>query len=211
MNDARYASRCNNWFCESLNDAWGEDISSVFTNAFADFTTSFRFADIKFSLWSYQVIHRIGASGVVYGWMGMRVITSWMSPYHARLNSLDYFFLILTLAHDLTQSPISLEDLRMSSLLKGDGVDHAAHIMGFIFGMLWALIFILWEKMTNFGFGVRWRLWGRGRRLGARCEDEHVIKENLHQRRQNSRLLNQRGSNGQRPSDRVIRLQPIRH
>lgn len=210
LNNARSASRCNHWLCDSLNDVWGEDISSYFTNALADFTTSFQFADIKLSMWYYQVIYRIGASGVIYGWMGMRLLTSWMSPYHSRLDGLDYFFLIATLAHDLKESPISLEDLRISVLLEGDGVDHAAHIMGFVFGMIWALVLILWEKVTTFGlFGSRWRWWGRsgggaGRRLGARCEDEQqVMHEQGQQRRQNSRLLNRRSSS-QRPRERAI-------
>eukprot|EP00579_Thalassiosira_antarctica_P002812 CAMPEP_0201875540 /NCGR_PEP_ID=MMETSP0902-20130614/7496_1 /ASSEMBLY_ACC=CAM_ASM_000551 /TAXON_ID=420261 /ORGANISM="Thalassiosira antarctica, Strain CCMP982" /LENGTH=335 /DNA_ID=CAMNT_0048402621 /DNA_START=76 /DNA_END=1084 /DNA_ORIENTATION=+ len=151
LSNARYAGRCNHWLCKSLNDAWGEDISSYFTNALADITTSFQFADIKLSMWYYQVIYRIGASGVVYGWMGMRLVTSWMSPYHSKMSMWDYVFLIATLAHDLNESPITLEDLRMSALLEGDGVDHTAHIMGTVFGMIWALVFILWEKVTTFG------------------------------------------------------------
>lgn len=199
LNNARYASRCNHWFCDSLNGVMGEDVASYFTNAWADLTTSFRFADIKLSMLYYQAIYRIGASGVVYGWMGMRLITSWMSPYHSRLHSLDYFFLIATLAHDLNESPLSLEDLRLSVLLEGDGIDHAAHIMGAVFGIIWALVLILWEKVTSFQFGgMRW--WGRtgGRRLGARWEDEQLIQEQQQQRRENSRLLNSRQGN-QRP------------
>jgi len=192
LSDARYASRCNHWLCSSLNDAIGEDVSSYFTNAWADLTTSFEFADIKLSMRYYRAIHRIGASGVVYGWMGMRLITSWLSPYHSRLDSLDYFFLIATLAHDLSESPLSLEDLRVSVLLEGDGVDHAAHIMGAIFGVNWALALILLEKVTSFQFGRRlwwWRNTG-GRRLGERWEDEERTQQREQQRRENSRLLN---------------------
>lgn len=210
LNNARYASRCNHWLCKSLNDAWGEDISSYFTNALADITTSFQFADIKLSMWYYQVIYRIGASGVVYGWMGMRLVTSWISPHHSKMSMWDYFFVVATLAHDLNESPITLEDLRMSTLLEGDGVDHTAHIMGTVFGMIWALVFILWEKVTTSGlFGNRWRWWGSrrgggtGRRLGARWEDEQAIHEQQQQRRQDSRLLNQRNS-GQRPRERTL-------
>ena len=198
INNARYASRCNHWFCNSLNDAVGRDVSSLFTNAWADLTTSVDFADIRWSMWYNTIINRIGASGVVYGWMGMRLITSWMSPYHSRLDAFGYFFFIAILAHDMHQSPLSLEDLRMSVLLEGDGVDHATHIMGALFGMLWALILILWIKITSwFGSRGRWRWSSGGRRLGARWEDEQLIHQQQQQRRQNSRLLSSQRS-GQR-------------
>eukprot|EP00571_Detonula_confervacea_P013394 CAMPEP_0172302794 /NCGR_PEP_ID=MMETSP1058-20130122/4452_1 /TAXON_ID=83371 /ORGANISM="Detonula confervacea, Strain CCMP 353" /LENGTH=329 /DNA_ID=CAMNT_0013013409 /DNA_START=84 /DNA_END=1070 /DNA_ORIENTATION=+ len=203
LSKARYASRCNHWLCDSLNGALGEDVSGFFTNAWADLTTSFQFADLKMSMWYYQAIYRIGASGVVYGWMGMRLVTSWLSSHHSRLDGLDYFFLIATLAHDLKESPLSLEDLRMSVLLESDGVDHAAHLMGAIFGMFWALALILWEKVTSFGFGGR-RWWGSsgggtGRRLGARWEDEQLLHQQQQQRRDNSRLLNSQGGDQRRP------------
>lgn len=221
LNNARFASRCNHWLCDSLNDAWGTDVSSYFTNVWADLATSFQFADVKLSMWHYQMIYRIGASGVVYGWMGMRLVTSWLSRRHSRLDGLDYFFLIATLAHDLNESPLSLEDLRMSVLLEGDGVDHAAHIMGAAFGMVWALTLIIWEKISAsyafglFGMGRLFR-WGRGggRRLGARWEDEQDIirqqQEQQQQRVQNSRLLNtdpgvRRCSGQQRPRQRSER------
>jgi len=208
IEDARDASKCTHWLCNSLNEALGEDVSSLFTNAFADLATSFNLADVKVSMWYYRVMYRIGASGVVYGWMGMRLLTSWMSPHHSRLDSFDYFFLIATLAHDLNESPISLEDLTMSVLLEGDGVDHAAHVMGAAFGMIWALVLILWERMTSFGsLGGRWRWWGssrNGRRLGTRGEDEQrIYEQQQQQRRQNSRLLN-RGSRAQQSRDRTV-------
>lgn len=203
LSKARDASRCTHWLCDSLNGALGEDVSSYFTNTWADVTTSFQFADLKMSMWYYKAIYRIGASGVVYGWMGGRLITSWFSPHHSRLHGLDYFFLIATLAHDLKESPLSLDDLRMSALLESDGVDHAAHLMGAIFGMFWALALILWEKVTSFGFGGR-RWWGSsgggtGRRLGARWEDEQLLHQQQQQRRDNSRLLNSQGGDQRRP------------
>mmetsp|Transcript_32409 Transcript_32409/g.69970 ORF Transcript_32409/g.69970 Transcript_32409/m.69970 type:complete len:347 (+) Transcript_32409:413-1453(+) len=216
VHDARIAQKCTHWLCHSLNEAFGgEDISSLFTNAIADISTSFNFADIKLSMWYYQVIYRIGASGVVYGWMGMRLFTSWMSPcHHSRLDGLDYFFLLATLANDWNNSPISLEDLRMSVLLEGDGVDHAAHIMGALFGMMWALVLILWGKMTtttSSSFGLfsterrRWRWWGSsrdGRRLGsARSEEEQrTFEQEQEQRIQNSRLINRRRNSGRQQS-----------
>ncbi|KAL7541546.1 hypothetical protein ACHAXR_011025 [Thalassiosira sp. AJA248-18] len=206
LNNARYARRCNHWLCDSLNDVWGGDVSSYFTNTWADLTTSFQFADVKLSMLYYKVIFRIGASGVVYGWMGMRLITSWLSPYHSRLNGLDFFFLVATLAHDLSESPLSLEDLRVSIFLEGDRIDHAAHIMGAAFGMIWALALILWEKITSFGYrGMRWR-WGSnsgGRRLGARWEEEQRIHQQEQQRMQNSRLLNSQRSS-QRARERTM-------
>ena len=33
LNHARYAHRCRHWLCESLNEIWGRNISSEFTNA----------------------------------------------------------------------------------------------------------------------------------------------------------------------------------
>lgn len=208
VNQARNSSRCTHWLCKSLNDALGEDISSVFTNAFADLSTSFKFADIKVSLWYYQAMYRIGASGVIYGWMGMRVLTSWMSQYHSKLDGLDYFFVVATLAQNLNETPISLDDLKISYLVEGEGVDHAAHLTGFVSGMLWALVLILLDRANSaFGlFGGRWIL-GRNRsaggRLGASWEDEQVIREQQRQRVQNSRLLNPQSSGGQRSRERL--------
>lgn len=170
--NARIANRCTHWLCNTVNDVLGggtQDIASYFTNAWSDLTTTIQFADVKLSMMHYQMVHRIGASGVVYGWMGMRLMTSWLSPYHYRLNGLDYVFLVGTLAHDLNKSPILLEDLQMSLFLEGDGIDHSAHLMGVAVGMIWALVIIVWEKIAPF----RWGSSGRGgRRLGTRWEDE---------------------------------------
>ena len=190
LQGARWRNRCNHWMCKSINNAVGGDLSSIFTNVWSDLITSFRFADVKLSMFYYRSIHRIGASGVVYGWMGMRVITSWMSPHHSRLNGMDYFFLIIALAYDLSKSPLSLDDLRSSAFFAeaSSSVDHSVHLMGFVFGMIWAMLLITWEKVSNFGFGtVRWR--GDGRRLGASWEKEQQRQHQEQQRRQNSRLI----------------------
>lgn len=171
-NTARLANRCTRWLCTTVNDVLGggtQDIASYVTNAWSDLTTTIQFADVKLSMMHYQMVHRIGASGVVYGWMGMRLMTSWLSPYHSRLNGLDYIFLVGTLAHDLNKSPILLEDLRMSLFLEGDGIDHSAHLMGVAVGMIWALVIIVWEKIAPFRWGSSSR---GGRRLGTRWEDE---------------------------------------
>ena len=171
-NSARVANLCTHWLCDAFNDVVGggkHDIASYFTNAWSDFTTSIQFADVKLSMMHYQMVYRIGASGVVYGWMGMRLVTSWLSPYHSRLNGLDYIFLVGTLAHDLKKSPLLLEDLRVSVFLEGDGIDHSAHLMGVIVGMIWALVIIVWEKIMPFRWGSSSR---GGRRLGTRWEDE---------------------------------------
>ncbi|KAL7464188.1 hypothetical protein ACHAXS_004524 [Conticribra weissflogii] len=191
VHNARFAKRCNHWICDSINDVWGEDISSYFTNAWADWATTLANMDIKLSMWHFKLIYRIGASGVVYGWMGMRLLTSWMSPHHSRLSTMDYFFLIGTLAHDLSMSPVSLEDLRMSVFLEGDGIDHSAHFLGACFGFLWAFILILWERIASFSFGGwGWGWRGQGRRLGERWEDEEILRQREQQRREQSRLLN---------------------
>jgi membrane associated rhomboid family serine protease len=171
-NKARIANRCTNWLCNTVNDVLGGgtlDIASYVTNAWSDLTTTIQFADVKLSMMQYQMVYRIGASGVVYGWMGMRLITSWLSPYHSRLNGLDYFVLIGTLAHDLKKSPLLLEDLRISVFLEGDNIDHSAHLMGVIVGMIWACMIILCEKVVPFRWGSSSR---GGRRLGTRWEDE---------------------------------------
>ena len=169
---ARIANRCTHWLCDTFNIVAGggtHDIASYFTNAWSDLSTTIQFADVKLSMMHYQMVRRIGASGVVYGWMGMRVITSWLSPHHSRLNGLDYFFLIGTLAHDLNKSPILLEDLRISVFLEGDGIDHSAHLMGVVIGMIWALMIVIWEKVFPFRWGSSSR---GGRRLGTREEDQ---------------------------------------
>ena len=199
LNHARYATKCGHWICDSINDAWGQDVSSYFTNALADWTTMFQNADVKFSMWHFKLIHRIGASGVVYGWMGMRLFTSWASSYHSRLSGLDYVFLVGTLAHDLSMSPISLDDLRISVFLEGDGIDHSAHFLGACFGVAWAFLLFLYEKLTNFRFGGggRWWRWrGQGRRLGERREEEQLLREQEQQRIERSRLLNLQGNQG---------------
>eukprot|EP00984_Skeletonema_dohrnii_P038739 scaffold42321_cov161-Skeletonema_dohrnii-CCMP3373.AAC.1 len=152
--------------------------------------------NIKLSMFYYRSIHRIGASGVVYGWMGMRLITSWMSPHHSRLNGIDYFFLTMAVAHDLSKSPLSLEDLKkLSTFLEEGSVDHSVHLMGFVFGMVWAMMLITWEKVS-FGSIGRWR--GGGRRLGATWEEEQQRQQREQQRRQQSRLINVEERNGTR-------------
>ena len=190
IQDARWRNRCNHWLCDSINDAIGTDFSSIFTNVWSDWKTSFRFADIKLSMFYYRSIHRIGASGVVYGWMGMRLITSWVSLHHSRLNGIDYFFLTMAVAHDLSKSPLSLEDLNLSTFFEEDAVDHSVHLMGFVSGMVWAMLLITWEKISNFGFVNLWRWRGGGRRLGARWEEEQQRQQREQQRRQHSRLIN---------------------
>ena len=203
--DARYASRCTHWLCGALNDALGRDVVSSLTDAWAELSTSIQYADVRVSMHYFQLVYRIGASGVVYGWMGMRLVTSLFSPNHSRLNALDYFFLIATLAHDLRESALSLDDFRKIPLLEGDGIDHAAHVMGAVSGMIWASSLVLWEKLPSFRF-IRWRWWGNsggGRRLGSRWEDEQAIQEQQNQRLQNSRLLNPEGDNRLRRRERT--------
>ena len=191
IQDARWRNKCNHWLCDSINDAVGRDVSSLFTNVWSDWKTSFRFADIKLSMFYYRSIHRIGASGVVYGWMGMRLITSWVSLHHSRLNGIDYFFLTMAVAHDLSKSPLSLEDLKLSTFFEDGSVDHSVHLMGFVFGMAWAILLMAWEKISNVGF-VNLGTWrgGGGRRLGARWEEEQQRQHREQQRRQHSRLIN---------------------
>ncbi|KAL3816148.1 hypothetical protein ACHAXA_001635 [Cyclostephanos tholiformis] len=199
IDDARYASRCTHRLCNILNDALGggkRDVVSYLTNAWADLTTTIKYADVRANMWYYRAVYRIGASGVVYGWMGMRLVTSLFSSCHSRLNALDYFFVIATLVHDVRESALTLDDFRkLPSLLEGDGIDHAAHVMGAISGMIWAASLILWEMLPSLR-SLRWR-WGGGRnggmRLGSRYEeDERLMQEQRRQRqrRQNSRLLN---------------------
>lgn len=203
INSAKYANRCNHWFCTSLNAAFGgKDVSSLITNAYAELTTSIEYANVRFSMFYYQMVYRIGASGVVYGWMGMRLIASWISSFHSRLTTLDYFFVLATVAHDLHESALSIYDLRLIHLLEGNGTDHAAHVMGMISGMIWATVLVLLsEKLPS----LHWKWWrrtGGGRRLGSRQEDEIRIQEQRRQQRQrtqNSRLLNhERASQRQR-------------
>lgn len=204
VKDAREASRCSHWFCGTVKDYLfgGADVASLFTNAWADLTTTLEYADVRFSMWYYQMIYRIGASGVVYGWIGMRIITSWLSPYHSQLNVLDYVFLSATIAHDVHESALTLDDLRSFRLLEGDGIDHTAHVMGVVSGMIWAMALIVWEKLPS----LQWKLWGtgvgggEGRRLGSRLEEEQRIQEQQRQRVQSSRLLNSESGSSQRPS-----------
>ena len=204
LNNARHASKCTHWFCNSLNDAFDHDVSSYFTNVWADISTSFQNSDIKLSMFYYRAISRVGASGVVYGWMGMRLITAFMSPYHSNMDVLDCFFTIATLAHDLNKSPLTLDDLRLSVLLEGDGVDHAAHLMGAVFGMMWAFTLIVWERITSFGVLWWWGSGSGGRRLGARWEDEQQLQQQREQRRQNSRLINTQQGNQRAQRERTM-------
>ena len=205
IQNARVRHKCYHWLCQSMNDAVGTDLSSIFTNIWSDWKTSLRFADVKLSMFYYNSIHRIGASGVVYGWMGMRFISSWLSPYHSRLNAIDYFFLTIALAHDLSKSPLSLEDLRLSTFSKDGSVDHSVHLMGFVVGMMWAVVLITLERVSNYGIFCRLGWWhgrsGGGRRLGARWEEEQRQLLQEQQRRQHSRLIhagNQRNGTSQR-------------
>ena len=187
MNNARFANKCTHWLCDSINQAWGLDVTSYFTDAWSDLTNAFPFVDMVSSIYHYQLVRRIGASGVIYGWMGMRLFTSWFSPYHSRLSSWDYMFLIGTLAHELSMSPLTLDNLSISVFLEGDGIDHAAHFFGAVGGMIFAFIILLWDKISS----IQWRRWrGQGNRLGARWENERRREEMDQHRRERSRLLN---------------------
>jgi hypothetical protein len=203
VNTAKVANQCTHWFCTSLNTAFGgKDVSSLITNAWAEFTTSIDYANVRFSMFYYQMVYRIGASGVVYGWVGMRLITSWISSFHSRLNAFDYFFVLATIAYDLRESALSIDDLRLIHLLEGNGIDHAAHVMGMISGMIWATVFVFVSEKLPL---LHWKWWtgsSGGRRLGSRQEEEIRIQEQQRQQRQrtqNSRLLNlERASQRQR-------------
>ena len=142
-------------------------------------------------MFHYQQIRRIGASGVVYGWAGMRVATSWLSLYHRRMDALDFFFVVLSLAHDFRQSPLTLDDMRLSALVESDGTDHQAHIMGALFGVVLAILLIQWDKLCDYLNFYR----GAGRRLGSRWEDEERIRQREADRRTNSRLINENAGN----------------
>jgi hypothetical protein len=78
--------------------------------------------------------------------MGMRLVASLILPNHSCLNTSDNFFLIAMLTHDLRERALLLDDFWMILLQEDDGIDHAAHIMGTISGMIWASSLILWEK-----------------------------------------------------------------
>lgn len=117
----------------------------------------------------------------------MRLISSFLSPYHSTMDGLDLFFIVATIGYDLKESPLSLNNLRVSVLLD----DHATHVSGFLCGIVWALILTSWIRLTSPGFGIRWRWWkGTGRRLGASWEDQQRLQQEREERRQNSRLIN---------------------
>jgi membrane associated rhomboid family serine protease len=194
--NARYATKCTHWLCQSLNDALAHDVSSYVTNIM-----NIRYFDTKLGIAHYQLLYRTGSSGVVYGWMGMRLISSFLSPYHSTMDGLDLFFIVATIGYDLKESPLSLNNLRVSVLLD-DSVDHATRVSGFLCGIVWALILTSWIRLT-----IRWRWWrGTGRRLGASWEDQQRLQQEREERRQNSRLINiqQRGQQRGRVTRTVI-------
>ena len=162
-------------------------------------TNALPFADVLSSMYHFQLVRRIGASGVIYGFLGMRLLTSLFSAYHSRMSSWDYFFAVGILAHDLSKCPLTLNKMNMSTFLEGDGVDHAAHLASAVGGMILALCIMIWDRVTS----VHRRSWrGDGIRLGERWEDEQRRAELDQQRRERSRLLNNQsssiGSNRQR-------------
>lgn len=189
MQKARVANQCTHWMCKSINNALGRDVvSSYITNVWSDWTTTF---PVKLSMWHFRLIRRIGASAAVYGWVGMRLFTSWYSPYHSKMHGLDVVLWMGILAHELSKCPLSLQDLQVSTFLEEGNVDHTAHFFGAIIGMLWAALVLLWDKVG--GVFWRWRGESGGRRLGERWEDEYLAQERLmeqdQERRQLSRLL----------------------
>ena len=103
---------------------------SFLTTAFAELITLIQYAEVHISMYYFQLMYRIGASGVVYGWMGMRLVKSLMLPNFSRLYALDRFFLISALAHDLQESVLSLDDFQKIPLLEGDGIDHTVWLAG---------------------------------------------------------------------------------
>ena len=191
--EEQWKSKLNN----AINQGLGVDITSYLTNAWGELTSLFPFADMTSSIYHYQLVRRIGASGVIYGWMGMRLFTSVFSQYHSRMGSWDFIFIVGTLAHDLSKSPLTLDELKLSTFLEGDRIDHAAHLLGAVGGMILALLIFVWDKILS----IRGRWSGQGIRLGQRYEDEHSQIEQERQRRERSRLLNQQSRNGR---DRAV-------
>jgi hypothetical protein len=182
----------------SINQGFGTDVTSFFSNLWSEMTNSLPFADVLSSVYHFQLVRRIGASGVIYGFWGMRLITSLFSAYHSRMSSWDYFFAVGILAHDLSKCPLTWDKINMSTFLEGDGIDHAARFAAAIGGMILALCIMIWVRVSS----VRsWR--GDGIRLGERWEDEQRRAELDQQRRERSRLLNSQssslGNNRQRP------------
>lgn len=207
VSSARTASKCTYWMCQTFNTWWGQDVTSLVTNYWADWATFVTYGDEVMAIWQYKLVLRVGASGVVYGFMGMRLITAFVSSHHTRLDALDLFFLVGTLAHDLSMSPISLANLRDVVFFKDDGVDHAAHLFGALVGMTWAVLLLSWGRLFKFPL-TWWR--GEGRRLGGSWEqgpsDNTMSDEQDRGRREQSRLLNNRnnGGRGRRPPERTM-------
>ena len=181
----------------AINQGIGVDITSYLTNAWSELTSLFPFADMTSSIYHFQLVRRIGASGVIYGWMGMRLFTSFFSQHHSRMGSWDFIFLVGILARDLSKTPLTFDELKLSTFLEGDGIDHAAHLLGAVGGVILALLILVWDKILS--MQGRWN--GQGIRLGQRYEDDRSQIEQERQRRERSRLLNQRSRNGR---DRAV-------
>ena len=82
--DTRNSFRCTHWLCDTVNDVFGSgtvDVTSRITSVFSDASFVVARSDAKLAFEDYRWAYKIGSSGVVFGWMGMRLVTSVLSSF----------------------------------------------------------------------------------------------------------------------------------
>mmetsp|Transcript_60655 Transcript_60655/g.179863 ORF Transcript_60655/g.179863 Transcript_60655/m.179863 type:complete len:268 (-) Transcript_60655:1173-1976(-) len=150
LQEMREAVSCSHWLCQTT--AYG-----TVTQPMADLFTYANHSSEAAALWRFKLSRRLGASGAVYGLLGLRIVTSVLSPFHRRLSHLDVVLIAAQVAQEISEIPFSLSSLSMKW---ADGVDHACHLFGLVSGASLGIFLHYYTQSSK-----NWR--GEGVRLGS--------------------------------------------
>lgn len=126
--EGQAAVACNHFLCDAVGL---NKLNKVLGKAYAHVV----YGDERISLWYFNWIPRVGASGAIYGILGARIYTAVWSDWHHAPGSMFYASVALMIAQDIKDAPaLSLKGLRFH-LLNGDNVDHVAHLCGLMTGL----------------------------------------------------------------------------
>jgi hypothetical protein len=127
--EGRQAVTCTHYFCDAIGF---NKLNKVLGNAYAHMLHG----DERISLWIFKWLPRVGASGAIYGVLGAQIYTAFWSPWHHAPNRVFYASVAFMVVQDVKDAPaLSLKGLSQH-LLRGDNVDHVAHLSGLIAGLI---------------------------------------------------------------------------
>ncbi len=156
VEEGQAAVACNHFFCQAMGlNKFNKVLGSAYAHVF--------FGSERFSLWYFNWVPRVGASGAIYGILGARVYTALWSDWHHAPGTMFYASVAVMIVQDIKDAPtLSLKGLR-AHMFQGDNVDHVAHLCGFLTGLCLAHCV---HRMLPYHTPSRWSSWSswlRGR------------------------------------------------